>query len=215
MISSEELGDFMKKLLTLSGNIGVGKTTLGKHLSDRATACWLPENAYSAQFEHLIIDTRCSNKTIMQMAFSSMRVATILSALLDRNNQHVVAERSIRDSIVFHKAWVKIGSFEDDWNFYSEFYEKLFRFDLNDYNYDETIIWLKCPIPILLERLSKRSQISDMAHTENLLYALESEYNEMFHMISGKCNIIEFETQNIDLSTEGINEFTTYVMASI
>jgi len=200
----------MKQLITIAGNIGAGKTTLGKHLSERINAFWLPESAYSNQFEHLIVNEKASNKKIMQLAFSSMRAATIISALLNEDNSLVVAERGMYDSIVFHKAWVQTGAFEDDSEFFDLYYKTLLDFDVRDYGYSETIIWLKCPVHILTERLLKRSKISDVAHTELLLNALDDEYVKMFSDIQSKNNIAEYEILNTFTLSQEIDNFIAF-----
>lgn len=206
----------MKKIIiTLSGNIGVGKTTLGKYIADHFNAVWLPENMYSSMIQHLIAKDCVNTKIIMQMAFSTMRVATLLSEILNSNSKIIVVERNLRDSVLFHEVWKEhynLGKYDD---FFNEFYMLLGNHDMEN-EYFENIIWLTCSIDTLVSRINKRNQISDVAHTKQLLTNLDNKYINLYNNMNyDNFNLIKYDTENIELNPEDISVFLTTIEKSI
>lgn len=197
-----------KRVITLSGNIGVGKTTLGKYLSDYYNATWLPESMYSSQIQHLIANDSLNSRALMQMAFSTMRVATLASEILNNNSSNIIiVERNLRDSILFHEVWEQLYDFNIYKNFFRDYYKML---DVK-YAYEEVVVWLKCPIDTILSRINLRNQISEVAHTRKLVTLLESAYNNLYKNNTENLKIIGYNTENLILDSSGINEMINYI----
>lgn len=181
-------------MITLSGNIGVGKTTLGKHIAQELNALWLPEDAFSSLFGNLVACNNHDTRIVMQMAFSTMRVATLLSGVLSQQHEIIVVERSLRDSLVFHRVWRKLYDLSQYDAFFSQFYNLL----TTSIQYDEYIVWLKCSLDVLLNRISSRGTTADVAHTRELLRGLEDEYEALYKDFLPSPLIIDTENLQLD-----------------
>jgi deoxyadenosine/deoxycytidine kinase len=201
-------------VITLSGNIGAGKTTLGAHIASHYQAKWLAESAFSSQFLHLIADNRGPSRMVAQMAFSAMRVATLYSEIIKGDIPIIVVERGLRDSIAFGHVWEAMFGLQGHRQFFEEFYALLRSCDPG--GYDEHVVWLSCPIATLEARLSRRGLASESAHTHEVLMRLEDEYNGMFgtEHPSG-LHVHKVSSDLPALTTATVAEFVSTVASSL
>ena len=183
------------ELIVLSGNAGVGKSTLGSHLANRRGAEWLSENEMSCHFSHLFADETESSRIISQLAFSTLRVATILSTFMSGKNK-VVSERSLWDSLIFYEMWKDIYGFKGTDAFFSQLHEIL---NEKPVDYDEYVVWLKCDINILPSRIKMRGKAYDSIHTMKLLNDLEERYVKAFKERPPK-NFFSIDVTNLDIN---------------
>ncbi len=79
------------RVVVLSGNVGVGKTTIGPYLGRALSAPWMSESEISGLFPHLFAEESKSARIVAQAAFSTLRVASTASKVLDDRFQSNVA----------------------------------------------------------------------------------------------------------------------------
>jgi deoxyadenosine/deoxycytidine kinase len=198
-------------LVVLSGNVGVGKSTIGPYLADELKASWLSESDISSPFAHLFSNQERSSRIISQIAFSSMRVATVLSCLLSDLNQIVVTERFLRDSIIYHEIWRDMFSLQDMDEFFERFYKTL---GSHPVKYTSITIWLKCDIDVILSRIALRGEVFENNHTREMLIHLEEKYSTSFTLTPPE-NLLIFDVTNLEKNPSSLKLFASEVASKI
>lgn len=203
-----------KTIVTMSGNIGVGKSTLGCLLAKHLQASWLSETAFSSLFQHLIADVNVHSRLIAQMAFSTMRIATLYSALFNEQSDIIVVERNLRDSRVFHKVWREQFGFAPYDAFFEDFYSMLKP--VNVPRYKEHVVWLTCPVSVLRKRIEQRDLVAESAHTDCVLLKLNNEYKKLYSNHENEnYSLCRFDTRKMKLNKSDIDIFLSTVAAHI
>src|SRR5690242_628342 len=96
------------------------------------------------------------------MAFSTLRVATILSAFASGTDNIVVCERNLRDSLLFHEMWREVFSLADMDDFFAQFYKLL---AVQPFEYKSITIWLRSSIDVLMTRIASRGEVFEHNHS--------------------------------------------------
>lgn len=174
--SKEEDRSLSRHLVVLSGNVGVGKSTFGPHLARELDAIWLSESDISRSFAYLFKDESRTSRIISQIAFASVRMATIFSAFMSGATT-VVAERSLPDSRIFHQVWRKRFQIEAEDQFFDQLYSLL---DQTPIDFRTSVIWLRCPVDTIMKRLNIRQEAFENVHTREVLNDLDRGHRDHF-----------------------------------
>ena len=199
-----------KNLIVLSGNVAVGKSTIGPYLAHELNAAWLSESALSEQFSHLFADDRKESRRIAQLAFATLRTATILSTFLS-GVDCVVAERGPWDNWLFFEMWRDRFNLADDEPFFVQLRSYLASHSVT---YTTHTVWLKCPLEILLKRVAARFKTYDHIHTKTLLSELEHRYETAFRERPPESLLIR-DVSDLKLSKSSIQQFVSEIRSAL
>jgi len=162
-----------KEIIVLSGNVGVGKTTLGSIISKSMNIPWISESQIYDSFKYLAATNSKKEKFITQIAFPVNRLAIILSAFYENNHEkRIITERFLWDDLIFYKVWDSIYGFDRD-PFYGCLNETLCQ--LCNIFFIKTI-YLKCDIEIIENRVLSRNKLDDYQFTKEIISKIENEY---------------------------------------
>jgi deoxyadenosine/deoxycytidine kinase len=196
------------EIIVLSGNIGVGKTTLGPIISKPMNSFWISESQIYDNFKYLAAESSKKEKYITQIAFPVSRLSIILSSYYENSNyERIITERFLWDDLIFYKVWDSIYNFNNN-SFYESLNKILIQLS-NDFLIKT--IYLKCDIDVIMRRILSRYKVGDYQFTKEIILKIENEYNSE---IERKPNHIWdiIEVSNIDIFDENsiikvINEF--------
>ena len=177
-----------KMFITIAGNIGSGKTTLTKKLSERLG--WRPhfesvqENPYLEDFYQDM--KRWSFP--LQIYFLTHRFN--IHRMIERSNFTEIQDRSIyEDAHIFARALFEQKDISSrDYKNYIKLYESMIQF----LRPPDLVIALKRSVPKLLERIKSRSRDYEQSISIDYLTRLNYYYDEWFAKYSlGKSLVIQ------------------------
>jgi deoxyadenosine/deoxycytidine kinase len=163
-----------KRLIVVAGNIGAGKTSLTERLGARLG--WqsafesVSDNPYLADF---YADMRAWSFHL-QVFFLGHRSQQYLDvANMPRS---VILDRSIyEDAYIFARALHHLGNLNER-DYLS--YRRIFDLVVSKLPPPDLLIYLKVPVPILIERIQRRARLMESGITADYLSLLESFYDE-------------------------------------
>jgi len=182
----------MAILISTAGNIGAGKTTLAK---------WLGNNFNLELNTEVVNDNRYLsdyysdfNSYAFRLAihFLSLRASQLLKASASLNGS--VIDRSIyEDPEIFVRKFndEKIiekrdyDTYFDLWNLIHPHLPKL-----------DILIYLYCPVDVLLKRIKKRGRSYEQSISVDFLNTLQNYYNEWINKFN-LCKIIKVDSANL------------------
>lgn len=167
----------------LEGNIGAGKTSLGKILQDSSKFDFLeePVDRWRGGFANNLFEMFYKDMPRWSFTFQIMAFITrakTWTEILDKiEGDHVVLERSIfTDRHVFAKNLYAVGAMnESEWELYQQLWDFLAL------NYCETpskIIYLRTPAEVCLERIKMRGRDEEQQMPLDYLKRLEDLHDE-------------------------------------
>ena len=179
--------------ITVAGNIGVGKSTLVRLLSDRLN--WEPiyevvtENPYLADFYSDM--RRWSFHS--QVYFLSRRLQQHHD-LLQRDSS-VIQDRSVyEDAEIFARNLYKQGHFsERDWICYRELYKTLALL----LRPPDLVVYLKASVPMLQRRITQRGRDYEKDIDVNYLSDLNILYDRWVSRFQ-LCPVLTVDTEGLD-----------------
>ena len=170
-------------MVLLEGNIGAGKTTVGRTIAmsgafgfvEEPTAAWR-ENFASNMLDHLYSDTARWAFTFQICTFITR--AKTWSQVLARTDHHkVVLERSIFcDRFVFVENFYRTGLMS-----LTEYqlYRGLWDFMVSNYcDQPDLILYLRTPAKVCLQRIKDRGRVEESGITLEYLLQLEGLHDE-------------------------------------
>jgi len=200
----------MEKFIAIAGNIGVGKTTLVKGLSDRLA--WTPffepegENPYLADFYK---DMRAW-AFHSQIFFLTKRLRAHKNLLAHHGS--VIQDRSVyEDAGIFAHNLYRQGQItERDYQTYQELYQVLIEF----LPPPDLVIYLRASVPTLKRRIEKRGrdyeEEIDLAYLEqlNILYERWIENFELCPVLMVPADDLDFVAngKHLDLIIQKVQE---------
>jgi deoxyadenosine/deoxycytidine kinase len=163
-----------KRLVVVAGNIGAGKTSLteriGSRLGWRTDFESVADNPYLPDFYN---DMRAWSFHL-QIYFLGHRAEQYLEAA--RDPRPAILDRSIyEDAHIFSRALLHIGNMgERDYLAY----RRLFDLVVGSLPPPHLLIYLKCPVEVLMERIRRRARNMESGISDEYLSLLDSFYNE-------------------------------------
>lgn len=182
-----------KHIVVLAGNIGAGKTSLTERLGARLG--WLTafesvaDNPYLSDF---YTDMR-QWSFHLQIFFLGHRAQQYLE--LAQAPHSVVLDRSIyEDAFIFARALHHLGNLsERDYLAY----RKVFDLVVQRLPPPDLLIYLRAPVPVLLERIRSRGRAIESGIDEAYLSLLDSFYDEWMQTFD-ICPVLTIRTDDLD-----------------
>jgi deoxyadenosine/deoxycytidine kinase len=182
-----------KRLVVVAGNIGAGKTSLteriGSRLGWRTDYESVADNPYLPDF---YADMR-SWSFHLQIYFLGHRAEQYLRAAADPRS--AILDRSIyEDAYIFARALHHMGNLaERDYLAY----RKLFDLVVGNLPPPNLLVYLKCPVEVLMERIRRRARNIETGISADYLALLDTFYNEWLRSFD-LCPVLTIRTDDLD-----------------
>ncbi len=182
-----------KHIVVVAGNIGAGKTALteriGARLGWRTGFESVADNPYLADFYH----DMSAWAFHLQIFFLGHRAEQYLEAA--RDPRSVILDRSIyEDAYIFARALHHMGHLSER-DYLS--YRRLFDLIVQGLPRPGLLIYLKAPVPVLLERIRRRARHIETGITADYLALLETFYEEWLKSFD-LCPVLAIRTDDLD-----------------
>ena len=182
-----------KKLVVVAGNIGAGKTSLTERLGSRLG--WLTgyesvaDNPYLSDF---YADMR-SWSFHLQVFFLGHRADQYLEVARDARS--AILDRSIyEDAYIFARALHHMGNLsERDYLAY----RRLFDLVVGSLPPPNLLIYLKCPVEVLVARIQRRARNMETGISTDYLTLLDTFYDEWLTAFD-LCPVLTIQTDDLD-----------------
>ncbi|HNB53614.1 MAG TPA: deoxynucleoside kinase [Anaerolineales bacterium] len=182
-----------KRLILVAGNIGAGKTSITQRLGEKLT--WVTgyesvaDNPYLPDF---YADMRAWSFHL-QIFFLGHRAEQHLDMAL--NPQSAIIDRSIyEDYYIFARALHQMGNVnERDY----DAYRRLYTLIVNSLPRPDLLIYLKAPVPILLERIHRRARNIETGITAEYLSLLDGYYDDWLSSFD-LCPVLTIRSDDLD-----------------
>ncbi|MDD2923275.1 MAG: deoxynucleoside kinase [Anaerolineales bacterium] len=182
-----------KHLILVAGNIGAGKTTLTERIGARL-GWWtgfesVADNPYLPDF---YADMRAWSFHL-QIFFLGHRADQYLRAARDARS--AILDRSIyEDAHIFARALHHLGNLnERDYHAYRQLFEVV----VDGLPRPDLLIYLKAPVPVLMERIRKRARNIETGISAEYLTLLDSFYDEWLNVFD-LCPVLTIQTDDLD-----------------
>lgn len=182
-----------KRLVVVAGNIGAGKTSLteriGARLGWRTDYESVADNPYLPDF---YADMR-SWSFHLQIYFLGHRAEQYLRAAADPRS--AILDRSIyEDAYIFARALHHMGNLaERDYLAY----RKLFDLVVGNLPPPNLLVYLRCPVEVLMERIRRRARNIETGISPDYLALLDTFYDEWLRSFD-LCPVLTIRTDDLD-----------------
>lgn len=182
-----------KKLILVAGNIGSGKTSLteriGERLGWRTAYESVADNPY---LPHFYNDMKTWSFHL-QVFFLGHRAKQHLEMAQDPHS--AIIDRSIyEDAFIFARALNHMGNLSDmDYHTFLEVFDLL----VSTLPVPSMLVYLKCPVPVLLQRIHKRGRDIESGISAEYLSLLESYYDDWINAFD-TCPVLTIRTDDLD-----------------
>ena len=182
-----------KRLLLVAGNIGSGKTSLteriGERLGYRTAYESVSDNPYLSDF---YLDMK-KWSFHLQVFFLGHRAEQHLELWNDPRS--AIIDRSIyEDAYIFARALNHMGNLsETDYHAY----KKVFDLIMKSLPEPDLLVYLKAPVPVLMERIRRRARNMETGISQDYLLLLESFYDDWM-MNFDLCPVLTIKTDDLD-----------------
>ncbi len=182
-----------KHFILVAGNISSGKTSLteriGARLGWRTAFESVVDNPYLAEF---YADMR-QWSFHLQVFFLGHRAQQHLA--LANSPESAIADRSIyEDAYIFARALHHLGNLTER-DYMS--YRTVFDLVMAGLPRPDLLLYLKCPVNILIERIRRRGRGMESGITEDYLSLLDSYYQEWLHTFD-LCPVLTIQSDDLD-----------------
>jgi len=182
-----------KRFVLVAGNIAAGKTSLTERLGERLG--WrtayesVVDNPYLADF---YADMRAW-AFHLQVFFLGHRAEMHLA--LARSPESAIVDRSIyEDAEIFARASLKLGNVtERDY----QTYRRVFDLVVNALPAPDLLLYLRTPVPVLLERIRARARDMEKGITAEYLELLDSLYEDWLARFD-TCPVLTIRSDDLD-----------------
>jgi deoxyadenosine/deoxycytidine kinase len=197
-----------KRLILVAGNIGAGKTSLteriGERLGWRTAFESVVDNPYLPDF----YKDMQAWAFHLQIYFLGHRAEQHLELAADP--QSAICDRSIyEDAYIFARALNTLGNLnERDYHAY----RRLFELVVRKLPAPDLLIYLRAPVPVLLERIHQRARNIETGITAEYLSLLESYYDEWMSTFD-VCPVLTIKTDDLDFvhKTQHMDTVVLYI----
>jgi len=182
-----------KKLILVAGNIGSGKTSLteriGQNLGWRTAYESVADNPYLPNF---YADMRAW-AFHLQVYFLGHRARQHVDLWNDERS--AIVDRSIyEDAFIFARALNKMGNLTDlDYNSYLSVFDLVIK----SLPAPSLLVYLKCPVPVLVDRIHNRARDMESTITADYLSLLDSFYEDWLSSFD-LCPVLTLRTDDLD-----------------
>lgn len=182
-----------KKLIVVAGNIGVGKTSLTERIGSRLG--WV--TAFESVSDNpYLSDFYADMKTWsfhLQVYFLGHRARQYQE--MANNPRSAISDRSIyEDAYIFARALHHLGNLSER-DYLS--YRRLFDLVVNSLPVPNLLIYLKAPVPVLMERIHRRARGMETGITPEYLSLLDTFYDDWLKAFD-LCPVLTIRTDNLD-----------------
>ncbi len=182
-----------KRLVLVAGNIGSGKTSLTERIGERLG--WhtayesVVDNPYLARFYE---DMRAWSFHL-QIFFLGHRAQQHMDMWNDPRS--AIIDRSIyEDAYIFARALNHMGNLsETDY----QSYRRVFDLVVRGLPAPSLLVYLKAPVPVLMERIRKRARNMETGISADYLELLDSFYDEWLGSFD-LCPVLTLRTDDLD-----------------
>jgi deoxyadenosine/deoxycytidine kinase len=183
----------VKRLILVAGNIGSGKTSLTERIGDRLgwTTAYesVADNPYLPDF---YADMR-QWSFHLQVFFLGHRAQQHLDLWNDPLS--AIIDRSIyEDAYIFARALHSMGNLSE-LDYLS--YRKVFDLIVRTLPPPSLLIYLKAPVPVLMERIRRRARDIETGISAEYLSLLESFYDDWLKIFD-LCPVLTLKTDDLD-----------------
>ncbi len=186
-----------KRLILVAGNIGSGKTSLTERIGERLG--WhtayesVVDNPYLPDFYASMKDWAFH----LQVYFLGHRAQQHLDMFNDPRS--AIIDRSIyEDAYIFARALYSMGNINE--RDYST-YRKVFELITANLPHPSLLVYLKCPVDTLVERIQARGRDIESSISRDYLALLESYYDDWTRDFD-LCPILTIRTDDLDFVHE-------------
>jgi deoxyadenosine/deoxycytidine kinase len=163
-----------KHLVVVAGNIGAGKTSLTERIGGRLG--W--HTAYESVIDNPYLSDFYANMKKwafhLQIFYIGHRAEQYLQ--LANSPESAIADRSIyEDATIFARALHHMGNLSE--RDYAA-YRRAFGLVINSLPKPDLLLYLKAPVPLLMERIQQRGRQMESGITADYLNLLDSYYEE-------------------------------------
>lgn len=199
-----------KRLILIAGNIGAGKTSLTEKLGERLD--WV--TGYEKVVDNPYLPDFYANMAQwsfhLQIYFLGHRARQHLE--LSADPRSAIIDRSIyEDAFIFARALNRMGNLsERDYRAYLQVFDLVIK----SLPAPALLIYLKAPVPVLMERIHRRARNIETGISADYLNLLESFYDDWMEnfdlcpILTIRSDDLDFvhEPQHLDIVVEKINE---------
>lgn len=183
----------MKRLILVAGNIGSGKTSLTERLGERLG--W--HTAYESVADNPYLPDFYSDMRAwsfhLQIYFLGHRARQHLEMAKDPRS--AIIDRSIyEDAYIFARALHHMGNLSER-DYLS--YRQLFDLVVRTLPIPSLLIYLKAPVPTLIERIRSRGRAIENGITADYLSLLDSFYDDWLRAFD-LCPVLTIRTDDLD-----------------
>ena len=182
-----------KKLILVAGNIGSGKTSLteriGERLGWRTAYESVADNPYLPNF-YKDMKTWSFH---LQVFFLGHRAKQHLE--MASNPRSAIIDRSIyEDAFIFARALHHMGNLSEmDYHTFLQVFDLL----VATLPAPSMLVYLKCPVPVLMQRIHKRGRDIESSISADYLSLLESYYDDWINAFD-ICPVLTIRTDDLD-----------------
>jgi deoxyadenosine/deoxycytidine kinase len=182
-----------KRLILVAGNIGSGKTSLTERIGERLG--W--QTAYESVSDNPYLADFYGNMQAwsfhLQVFFLGHRACQHLDLWNDARS--AIIDRSIyEDAHIFARALYEMGNLNER-DYHS--YRQVFDLVVKTLPPPSLLIYLKAPVPVLLQRIRQRARNIETGISEAYLKLLDSFYEEWLRSFD-LCPVLTLRSDDLD-----------------
>ncbi len=179
--------------IAIEGPIGVGKTTVARHLAEQLKAHFLPDtdtrNPYLKQF---YLDPKAA-ALHAQLHFLVARREVLKKADIEQPVKPIVADFMIDKDHLFAELTLD----ENEWWMYAHLYDRMTA----DTRRPNLVIYLQAPLERLIERIETRGLRHEQRIDSTYLAELGARYERFFHDYD-ESSLLIVNTDEINLAND-------------
>ena len=189
--------------IAIEGNIGAGKTTLARRISDEFNARLILERFEDNSFLPKFYENPDIYAFPLEMSFLADRYQQLKDKLSMQElfSSFTVSDYFIDKSLIFAKNNLKA----DEFNLYS----KLFQIISNFLPRPDLLVYLYLDVPRLLENIKSRGRQYELLIQPEYLEKIQAGYLNHFKSLSGM-RILIIDTNKVDLM-ENRNDYEAFL----